>query len=141
MISRVPYAMARDGMLPPALARLHPRHGTPSRILILAAILYSLLTLFFDFVQILTASTGMALPTYLLTFASPFILRGRDPGQIGRFRIPGGWPVLLVTALVPSAIALYALFTVEMKALLLGLAFIAAVPVMLALSRRQLRRS
>jgi len=139
VISRVPYAMARDRLLPPYLARLHPRYGTPARILVLAAILYSLLTLFFDFVQLLVASTWLALPTYLVTFACPIILRWRNPDARGPFRIPGGWPVLLAITLVPSAIALYVLLTVETKHVLLSLCFATVIPVMYALSRWQTR--
>jgi len=136
VISRVPYAIARDNLLPPALSRLHPRHGTPARILVLAAILFSLLTYFFDFVQILVASTWIALPAYLMTFASPIILRLKHPEIRGPFRIPGGWPVLLPVCLVPSAIALYVLLTVEARHVLLGLAFIAAIPLAYLASRR-----
>lgn len=141
VISRIPYAMARDRLLPPALARLHPRHGTPARILVLAAILYSLLTYFFDFVQLLVASTWLALPTYLMTFASPIILRWRHPAARGPFRIPGGWPVLLVITLVPSAIALYVLLTVETKHMLLGLGLVTAIPLVYVLSRWWDRRA
>ena len=139
VISRVPYAMARDRLLPPALARLHPRHGTPARILVLAAILYSLLTFFFDFVQLLVASTWLALPTYLVTFACPIILRWKNPDARGPFRIPGGWPALLAITLVPSSIALYVLLTVETKHLLLSLGFATAIPVLYLLSRWRAR--
>ena len=139
VISRVPYAMARDRLLPPSLARLHPRYGTPARILVLAAILYSLLTFFFDFVQLLVASTWLALPTYLVTFACPVILRWKNPDARGPFRIPGGWPVLLAITLVPSSIALYVLLTVETKHLLLSLGFAMAIPVLYAVSRWQAR--
>ncbi|HEU4400521.1 MAG TPA: APC family permease [Candidatus Polarisedimenticolia bacterium] len=139
VISRVPYAMARDRLLPPFLAKLHPRYGTPARILVLAAILFSLLTLFFDFVQLLVAGTWLALPTYLMTFACPIVLRWRNPEARGPFRIPGGWPVLLGITLVPAMIALYVLVTVETRHLLLGLSFIAAIPVIYVLSRRQNR--
>jgi len=141
VISRTPYAMARDRLLPPALAVLHPRYGTPARLLFLTAILYSLLTLFFDFVQLLVASTWLAVPAYLLTFASPVILRWRHPCIRGPFRIPGGWPVLLATALVPSTIAVYVLLTVEVKHVLLGLGFITAVPPLYVLSRWWNRRA
>ena len=128
VISRVPYAMSRDRLLPPPLARLHPRYGTPARILVLAALVYSVLTFFFDFVQLLVASTWLALPTYLLTFASPIILRLRHPEVRGPFRIPGGWLVLIPVTLVPSAIALYVLLTVDRQAMLLGLGFVSAIP-------------
>lgn len=141
VISRVPYAMARDHLLPPFLARLHPRHGTPARILVIAAILFSLLTCFFDFVQLLVASTWLALPTYLVTFACPIVLRWRHPHMRGSFRIPGGWPVLLLITAIPSAIALYVLLTVEAKHLLLSLGCVAAIPLLYVLSRWQTRRA
>ena len=140
VVSRVPFAMARDRQLPPFLAKLHPRHGTPVRILVLAAILFSLLTFFFDFLQLLVVGTWLALPTYLLTFACPIILRFRNPGTRGPFRIPGGWPVLLAITLVPSSIALYVLLTIEWKLLVIGLCFAGAIPVMYALSRWQTRQ-
>jgi len=140
VISRVPYAMARDNLLPPSLAKLHPRYGTPVRILVLAAVLFSLLTFFFDFVQLLVAGTWLALPTYLMTFACPIILRWKNPGVRGSFRIPGGWPVLLLMTLVPSAIALYVLLTIETKHLLLSLCFVTAIPVIYAVSRWQTRQ-
>jgi APA family basic amino acid/polyamine antiporter len=132
--------MARDHLLPPFLARLHPRHGTPARILVLAAILFSLLTLFFDFVQLLVASTWLALPTYPVTVACPIVLRWRHPHWRGSFRIPGGWPVLLVITATPSATALYVLLTVEVEHLLLSLCFALAIPLMYAVSRWQTRQ-
>jgi amino acid transporter len=141
VISRIPYAMARDRLLPKALAALHPRHGTPARLLVLAAILFSVLTYYFDFVQLLVASTWLALPTYLMTFASLIVLRARHPDVRGPFRIPGGWPVLLLVVLAPSAIALYVLFTVEAKDMLLGLGFVAAIPIVYLLSRWWNRRT
>ena len=141
VVSRVPYAMARDRLLPPFLARLHPRYGTPARVLVLAGILFSLLTFFFDFLQLLVASTWLALPAYLLTFACPLILRWRNPEARGPFRIPGGWPALVVIALVPSSIAVYVLLTIETRHLLLSLCFVAAIPVIYALSRWQSRRT
>jgi amino acid transporter len=44
--SRIPFAMAQDGFLPRALARTHRRHGTPWVALLVAALIYSALTLF-----------------------------------------------------------------------------------------------
>ena len=105
--SRLPYAMARDGVLPRFFQQLHPRYGTPSRFLLIQAVLYSALTYFLDFVEILVVSTWVAIPSYLLIFAMPLILRVRRPEIRGPFRIPGGWPVLLLIAVPPTAISLY----------------------------------
>ncbi len=133
--SRLAFAMARDGMLPPPLARLHPRFGTPHLILILQAVLYSVLTYFFEFVEILVVSTWMALPIYMLHFTTPLLLRVRRPDLAGRFRIPGGRPGLLLVALVPSLIALYVLLTVDRRSILIGLAFMTLGPLLYVGSR------
>ena len=50
-------AMAKDGVLPPFFAQLHPRYGTPSRFLLLQALFYSVVTYSFDFIEILVVST------------------------------------------------------------------------------------
>ncbi len=134
--SRMAFAMARDGLLPPSLARLHPRHGTPHLFLIGQAVLFSILTYFFDFSEILIVSVWTALPSLLLLFITPIVLRLKRPDLKGRFRIPGGWPGLLLTSLTPSAIAVFALLTVEFKYILIGLVFLAIGPVLYLFSAR-----
>ena len=136
VISRMPYAMARDGVLPAGLARLHPVFKTPARILVLQAVVYSVLTYFFGFVELLVVSTWLALPSYVLQFASPVVLRLKRPDLRGPFRIPGGLPVLVLVAAVPSLIALYALFTITLRHLLIGLGFAAVGPVLFLGLRR-----
>src|SRR5207249_1209273 len=121
-------AMARDGVLPRGLERLHPGFGTPARVLILQAVVYSVLTFFFGFVELLVVSTWLALPSYILQFASPVVLRLKRPDLRGSFRIPRGLPVLLWVAAVPSLIALDALFAIARPHLLLRLGFVDAVP-------------
>ncbi|MFQ5876317.1 MAG: APC family permease [Acidobacteriota bacterium] len=140
IISRVPYAMAREGVLPPWLTRLHPRYRTPTVILVLQGVAYSVLTYLFDFRDLLEFSTWLALPTYILTFVTPIILRWRRPELRGSFEIPGGWPVLIVTAAVPTLIALYVLLTVAATHLAWGLGFIALGPVIYALAGADARR-
>ncbi len=130
--SRLPYAMARDGLLPRFLTGLHPRYQTPHRCLILQAILYSILTFFLSFRQLLMVSTWMALPVYILMFLTPIILRLKYPRIHGRFRIGGGWPGLLLTAFSPILIALYVLLKIEREHILRGLAFMAVGPLLYA---------
>ena len=136
IISRIPFAMARDGLLPRALMKLHPRYGTPVLMLVIQGIVYSLLTFFFQFDYLLELSTWLSLPIYLLTFALPIILRVKYPELKGRFRIPGGWPVLIVVASIPSLIALFVLFTIGLQELMVGLAFLAVGPLLYLWSRR-----
>jgi amino acid transporter len=134
--SRLPYALAQDGALPPFFSRLHPRYGTPARFLVIQALLYSVLTAFFDFVDILTISTWIAIPSYLLLFVSPILLRARHPELRGSFRIPGGWPAVGLCAVLPSAIALGVLATLSLRELLAGLAVMGLVPLLSFAARR-----
>lgn len=135
--SRMAYAMARDRLLPRPLTRLHPRFGTPYVLITVQAVLYSILTYFFTFIDILIVSTWLALPVYLLQFATPIVLRLRRPDLVGRFRIPGGWTGVLLATLPPSAIAVYALATVEHEHILTGLMFAALGPILYLFHRRR----
>jgi amino acid transporter len=144
VISRMPYAMARDGLLPPWFAKLHPRYGTPARLLILQGIFYSALTYKFTFVELLVVSTWLALPGYLATFVAPLVLRWKRPELRGPFRIPGGWPVIIPLAALPFAIALYVLVYVllneERSVIITGLAFLFSIPLLYLFARWQSRR-
>lgn len=133
--SRLAYAMAKDDLLPRALARLHPRHGTPHVMLILQAAFYSLMTLFFSFVDILTISIWVAMPSLTMFFLIPIVLRLRGVGARGAFRIPGGLPALLALCLPPVCINAFALVSGERRLALTGLAFMAAGPAVYAARR------
>jgi amino acid transporter len=139
--SRLPYAMAKDGVLPPWFERLHPRYGTPARFLVVQATFYSALTYSFDFIEILVVSTWIALPSYVLLFATPIVLRLRRPDLRGPFRIPGGIPVLVLCALPPMAISLYVAVSVTPEEAWSGLAVFAIVPALYLWSRWAYRRS
>ena len=136
--------MAREGLLPPAMARLHPRYGTPVLLLLLQGVLYSALTYGFGFVELLLISTWLALPAYIVTFAAPLVLRWRQPALRGAFRIPGGWAVLLPMAAIPTLIAVlalvYTLRTMQPRALVTSLVLVLAIPAVYALARAFSRR-
>jgi amino acid transporter len=128
ILARFLYAMARDGMLPPALARLHKRFQTPHVSLIFHALLFSVLSLMFDFVELLVLGAMVSVPVYIITFLSPLILRWRYPNLRGPFRIPGGWPVIIPTTLVPSAIAVFLIASGTREELIGAVGFIAVAP-------------
>ena len=71
---------------------------------------------------------------------TPAILRIRRPDLRGPFRIPGGWPVMLLCALPPAAICVYMLFTVATEEILGGLVFLALPPLLYLWSRWAQRR-
>jgi amino acid transporter len=128
ILARFLYAMSRDGMLPPILARLHARHQTPHVSLIFHALLFSVLSFMFDFVELLVLGAIVSVPVYIITFVSPLILRWRYPNLRGPFRIPGGWPVIIPMALAPSALAVFLIASASREELLGAIGFIAVAP-------------
>jgi amino acid transporter len=128
ILARFLYAMSRDGMLPPILARLHARHQTPHVSLIFHALLFSVLSFMFDFIELLVLGAIVSVPVYIITFVSPLILRWKYPNLRGPFRIPGGWLVLVPITLLPSALALYLIASASRDELLGAIGFIVVAP-------------
>jgi APA family basic amino acid/polyamine antiporter len=100
---RVTYAMARDGLLPAALGRLHPRFGTPVRAIALQALLACAVVALATFDAILGYFIFITVAFVALTVAG--IYRLPRPAA-GTFRVPGypwtpiGFLLLLATLLV-----------------------------------------
>jgi amino acid transporter len=129
ILGRYVYAVAKDRMLPPFLGRLHPRYQTPHVALILHAVIFSVLVFVFDFVELLVLGALVSMPVYILTFLSPLILRWKYPNLRGPFRIPGGWPVIIPTAIVPCLIGIYFVATAEPSGLITTVFLFSAAPI------------
>jgi APA family basic amino acid/polyamine antiporter len=74
---RVYFAMARDGLFVPALARIHPRFGTPLRAIALQAVLSSVLVFWGSFGQILGYFLFAAVLLIAMSVAALFVFRSR----------------------------------------------------------------
>lgn len=113
MSGRIPVSAARDGIFFPALARLHPRYGTPYVSLIVATIIGSLsLGLYFTdttlgvFDTIVQLSVLTTLLAHLYTAAAEWMLRRRDAMSPGA---PRPWRQQLV-AIVAFAFVLWSMY-------------------------------
>lgn len=105
---RVYYAMARDGLFPPALAALHPRTGAPARATAVQAVLASVLVVTGRFDQILAYFFFVTVAFLALTVAGVFALHGRRPAAgPADGRLPG-YPFTPLVFLAPT-VALLAL--------------------------------
>jgi APA family basic amino acid/polyamine antiporter len=101
--SRVTFAMARDRLLPKALAHTHPRYGTPSRITIIIGVLVAILA---GVTPIATAAELVNIGTlfaFMLVSAAVLLLRRREPDRRRAFRTPGV-PVVPILAIVLSLV-------------------------------------
>ncbi len=96
--SRLPLAMAQDGLLPRWIAGLHPVRQTPDRSLILCSAIYALFT-FVGFRELVTLDALVTAVTALLMLATLAVLRWTKPELPRPFQIPGGWPGLCLVGL------------------------------------------
>ena len=97
MNSRVPYAMARDGLFFPRLAELNSQR-VPARAIGVEAILACILALSGTFDQITTACVFAVWIFFALTAAAVFVLRRKRPDVERPYKVLGypGLPALFV---------------------------------------------
>jgi amino acid transporter len=99
-VSRLPYAMALDGWMPSPLKHVSETAGVPlgsllaccSVAALFAALSFGKLVL----IDVLLYSAALS-----LEFAALIALRKRAPEMSRPFRIPGGWPGVILVALAP----------------------------------------
>jgi basic amino acid/polyamine antiporter, APA family len=90
--TRVFFAMARDGLLPPAFARVHPRFRTPYVGTIITGTVVSLAPSLLTESQALELTNIGTLFAFVLVSIGVIVLRIRDPDRPRPFRVPG-YPV------------------------------------------------
>jgi amino acid transporter len=100
-------AIASHGLLPAALARVHPRWSTPYVAIAVTTLLTAVLAFFFDYRQLVGMSNITVVIQYLFTCLAVPVMRRKAPpsGQRG-WVIPGGPVIPVIGAL--GSIALFA---------------------------------
>jgi amino acid transporter len=132
--SRLVWAMAADGHLPAFLNRLHPRYGTPHRVLLAYAVIYSLMAAI-PFEDLLVADVWLAGASNLVLQVS-LVRSRRDNG--GGFRIPGGRIGLWANVVLPALTWLTLIVLTGREHWLLGAGALLLAPVLyLATSRHR----
>ncbi len=120
--SRVPLVLARDGMLPRALAATDGR-GTPRNAVVLSAVGYSIFALL-SFGGLLAADVLLYTAALAMEFASLLALRRREPELVGAFRVPLGVAGLGVLAAFPVLLLALAV-ALEVRSRAIGLVGVA----------------
>src|SRR5256886_7860190 len=87
--SRLPLAMAQDGMLPRVFGKLHPHSRAPWVAIIVCAIGWAT-CLGLGFERLVTIDILLYGASLLLEFAALIVLRVREPELHRPFRVPGG---------------------------------------------------
>ena len=108
--SRLPYVLARDGLMPTRLAAIHPRFGTPWVAIVLSAVIYAAFAAF-SFKELIVLNVWLYSLSLLVELAAFVWLRVREPGLARPWRVPGGMTTALLVAGVPAALSLLAMAT------------------------------
>lgn len=86
--SRVAFAMARDGLLPAKLARVHPRFGTPHRITLITGTVVAVIAGFVDLATLANLVNIGTLFAFILVSIAVLVLRRTRPDLPRAFRTP-----------------------------------------------------
>jgi len=96
---RIFFSMARDGLLPPIFARLHPRFQTPYVPTILTGLVVGVTASLANIDEMVDLTNIGTLFAFVLVCLSIPILRRRDPDRHRPFRVPlGAWPLPMLGA-------------------------------------------
>lgn len=138
---RVYYAMAKDGLFIPAVAKTHPRFGTPARAVAVQGILASVLVALGSFEEIVSYFIFVAVAFIGLAVAGLFVLRRRQQPLEGAMATPG-YPVTPLAFLLLSVVMLVLLALHSPRQALLGSAVVlAGVPVFQWMKDGMMQRS
>jgi basic amino acid/polyamine antiporter, APA family len=92
---RIFFAMARDGLLPPWAARVHPKYRTPHITTILTGVLVALGALVADDAATYDLTNIGTLFAFMLVCLGVPVLRLKEPHRPRPFKVPLMWPVSL----------------------------------------------
>jgi APA family basic amino acid/polyamine antiporter len=91
--TRVFFVMARDGLLPQAISRLHPKRGAPVGLTIGLGLAIALVAGLFPLAEIAELSNAGTLLAFITVALSVMVLRAQRPDLPRLFRCPQVWIV------------------------------------------------
>jgi APA family basic amino acid/polyamine antiporter len=97
--TRIFFTMARDGLLPEPLSRVHPRYHTPHVITLITGVVVALLSSQLPVGQLADTSNSGTLLAFAMVAVGVLILRKKDPGRNRPFRTPFAWIVCPLAAI------------------------------------------
>ena len=98
--TRVAFAMARDGLLPPALAKVHPKYGTPHVITAITGVGVAVMSGFVDFETLGDLVSIGTLFAFVLVSIGVLVLRRTRPDLPRAFRTPAVGVVATLSVLL-----------------------------------------
>ena len=127
--SRLPLAMAQDGMLPKVFAKLHPKSRAPWVAILALAVGWGL-ALNIGFERLVTLDIMIYGASLLLEFVALIVLRFREPELKRPFRVPGGMFGAIAVGIAPMLLLGFAIVRGEHESILGMSAFVFGLIVM-----------
>jgi APA family basic amino acid/polyamine antiporter len=91
---RIFFSMARDGLLPPVFAKVHPRFKTPHVTTILTGVIVAAFAAFMSIDEMVDLTNIGTLFAFVLVCVGIIILRYKEPDRRRPFKVPfGAWPL------------------------------------------------
>ncbi len=100
---RIFFSMARDGLLPPFIAKVHPRFKTPYVGTIATGIFVAIFSAFANIAEVVDLTNIGTLFAFVLVSLGVIVLRATDPSRTRPFRVP----LVPVTPLISVVACLY----------------------------------
>ena len=122
--SRVPYAMARDGLFFPGAAVVHPVYRTPGRAMIMLSLWSCIVILSGWYDDLYNFVIFGSWILYLMTAVSVFVLRRKQPHLVRPYRVLG-YPYVPVLFVCVAALLLITTLQARPRESCMGLALMA----------------
>ncbi|HCF25379.1 MULTISPECIES: amino acid permease [unclassified Novosphingobium] len=113
--TRIFFVMSRDGLLPEAFSKIHPRYNTPYFITIITGIGVALFAAFFPVGLLANISNSGTLFAFAAVSIAVLVIRRSDPSRHRPFRTPAIW----LTAPLSIAGCLYLFYKLDVKSQIL----------------------
>ena len=123
--TRIFFVMSRDGLLPTALSKVHPRFKTPHIVTIVTGIFVTIAAAFFPVGQLASVSNGGTLCAFFFVSLAIMALRRSDPSRRRAFRTPAVWVVAPLAA--AGCVLLFLFLSMTAKLVFFGWAAIGLV--------------
>jgi APA family basic amino acid/polyamine antiporter len=119
--TRIFFVMSRDGLLPEAFSRIHPKFNTPHVITIITGIAVALFAAFFPVGQLANISNSGTLFAFAAVSIAVLYLRKSDPDRHRPFRTPA----VMLTAPIAIIGCIYLFVSLDIKSIKLFLGWAA----------------
>ena len=110
--TRIFFVMARDGLLPNALSKVHHKYKTPHVVTIITGVLVTIAAAFFPVGKLADIANSGTLFAFFMVAIGVMILRKKDPHRRRPFRTPALWLIAPLTV----AGCLYLFFNLPLDA-------------------------